>query len=200
MIKTVIFDIGGVLIGYNWQEHLLREFNNDNALVDRIKENVFGHGNWDEVDRGVLSEAELFERFEKHAPDLKKEIHQFWETLGGALWQYDFTKDWIKDLKNRGYRVLYLSNWSEHVRKCCEEQMDFLPMMDGGVFSYEAHLIKPDHAIYKAIIDKYELDPAECVFLDDRLDNCEAARECGMNAVQVTDHETAVEGLEKLLK
>ena len=200
MIKTVIFDIGGVLIGYNWQEHLLREFNNDNALVDRLKENVFGHGNWDEVDRGVLTEAELFERFEKHAPDLKKEIHQFWETLGGALWQYDFTKDWIKDLKNRGYRVLYLSNWSEHVRECCEEQMDFLPMMDGGVFSYEAHLIKPDHAIYKAIIDKYELDPTECVFLDDRLDNCEAARECGMNAVQVTDHETAVEGLEKLLK
>jgi putative hydrolase of the HAD superfamily len=71
--------------------------------------------------------------------------------------------------------------------------------MDGGVFSYKVNLIKPDHAIYKEIIKQYNLIPEECVFLDDRLDNCEAAKECGMNAVQVINHEIAVENLEKLL-
>ena len=200
MIKTIIFDIGGVLVGYDWNAYLLRELGGDEELVDRLRDCVFGHGNWDEVDRGVLTDEQIIERFEKTAPDLKDTIHWFWENLGGALWQFDFAKDWIKDLKSRGYQVLFLSNWSEHVRKCTPKQMDFLELMDGGVFSYEVNLIKPDHAIYKEIIKKYDLNPAECVFLDDRADNANAARECGMHAVQVKEHEETVRELEKLLK
>lgn len=197
MINTIIFDIGGVLVGYDWKAFLLKEFNNDIPLVTRIADNVFK--SWDEVDRGVLSEEELLDLFCKDAPDIREEIIHFWETLGGALWQYDFTKDWLRDLKNRGYRILYLSNWSHHVKECCKEQMDFLSMMDGGVFSYKVKLIKPDHAIFKEIIKRYNLTPSECVFLDDRLDNCQAAIACDMNAIQVVDHQTAVDELEKLL-
>ena len=59
MIKTIIFDIGGVLIGYDWTAYLMKEFNGDEELVERIKENVFGEHKWDEVDRGVLSDEEL---------------------------------------------------------------------------------------------------------------------------------------------
>ena len=42
MIKTIIFDIGGVLIGYDWTAYMMKEFNNDAELVERIKANVFG--------------------------------------------------------------------------------------------------------------------------------------------------------------
>lgn len=197
MIKTIIFDIGGVLIGYDWTKYMMKLFNNDEALVNKLKEDIFKH--WDEVDRGVISEAELLELFSKDVPELKNEIKLFWDNLGDALWQYDFTKDWLNDLKNRGYQLLFLSNWSHHVKVCAPKQLDFLPLLDGGVFSYKVNLIKPDHAIYKEILKQYNLIPEECVFLDDRLDNCEAARECGMNAVQVVNHEIAVENLEKLL-
>ena len=197
MIKTIIFDIGGVLIGYDWTKYLMELFNNDETTVNTLKENIFKH--WDEVDRGVLSEDELLALFTKDIPELKNEVNLMWENLGDALWQYDFTKDWLNDLKNRGYKILFLSNWSHHVKECAQKQLDFLPLMDGGVFSYKVNLIKPDPAIYKEIIKKYNLLPEECVFLDDRLDNCEAAKECGMSAVQVINHEIAVENLEKLL-
>ncbi len=201
MIKTIIFDIGGVLIGYDWTKHLLKEFNNNEILVEKIKANVFSDHKWDEVDRGVLSEAELLESFTKNAPELTNEITHFWNTAGDALWQYDFTKDWLIDLKNKGYQLLFLSNWSSHLRTQATKQLDFLPLMDGGIFSYEVKLIKPDHAIYQEIINKYDLIPPECVFLDDRLDNCEAAIECGLNAIWVEnkDHAKALDGLAKLL-
>ncbi|MBP5598588.1 MAG: hypothetical protein J6Y02_24695 [Pseudobutyrivibrio sp.] len=54
MIKTIIFDIGGVLIGYNWLEFLTQLFDGDEELAKRLKENIFK--SWAEVDRGVLSD------------------------------------------------------------------------------------------------------------------------------------------------
>ena len=202
MIKTIIFDIGGVLIGYDWTAYLMKEFNGDEELVERIKENVFGEHKWDEVDRGVLSDEELLASFTKNAPDIAKEITHFWETCGDALWQYDFAKDWIKELKSRGYQVLYLSNWSYHLRKLAAKQMDFLPLLNGGVFSCEEKLIKPDHAIYERIIEKYNLKPEECVFIDDSERNVIGARECGLYAVHAKDknHDIAVRDLEVLLR
>ena len=202
MIKTIIFDIGGVLIGYDWTAYLMKEFNGDEELVERIKENVFGEHKWDEVDRGVLSDEELLASFTKNAPDIAREITHFWETCGDALWQYDFTKDWIKELKSRGYQLLYLSNWSYHLRKLASKQMDFLPLLDGGVFSCEEKLIKPDHAIYERIVEKYNLKPEECVFIDDSERNVIGARECGLYAVHAKDknHDIAVRDLEVLLR
>ena len=197
MIKTIIFDIGGVLIGYDWTKYMLELFNNDEKLVSILKENIFK--NWDEVDRGILSEKELLNRFAKDIPELEPEIKLFWNNLGDALWQYDFTKGWLTELKSRGYQLLFLSNWSRYVRECATKQMDFLPLFDGGVFSYKVKLIKPDLAIYREIIRRYNLNSSECVFLDDKFDNCNAAKECGMKAVHVINHEIAVERLELLL-
>ncbi len=201
MIKTIIFDIGGVLIGYDWTAHLMRLFNNDEELVGKIKANVFEQGKWIEVDRGVLTDEELLHSFTKDAPELMDDILRFWNSAGDALWQYDFSKDWLTDLKNRGYQVLFLSNWSFHLLNQAAKQLDFLPMMDGGVFSCDVKLVKPDHAIYENIIKKYNLTPSECVFLDDKEANVIAARECGMNGVWVEnqDHDVAVKGLEALL-
>ena len=202
MIKTIIFDIGGVLVGYDWTAYMMKLFNNDSSLVEKVKENVFGNHKWNEVDRGVLTNDELIALFTKDAPEITNEIVQFWDTCGDALWQYDFAKDWIKDLKNRGYQVLYLSNWSSHLRELAAKQLDFLPLLNGGVFSYEEKLIKPDHAIYNRIIEKYNLIPNECVFIDDTLRNIIGARECGLHAVHAKDknHDIALEGLEALLK
>ena len=81
MIKTIIFDIGGVLIGYDWTAYMMKDFNGDEKLVERIKENVFGNHKWDEVDRGVLTNDELLASFTKDAPDIKDEITHFWESF-----------------------------------------------------------------------------------------------------------------------
>lgn len=198
-INTVIFDIGGVLVGYNWDKYLMDMFN-DCTKVDRIKNALFYQGVWAEVDRGVWSEEQLLEAFYKNGAGIEADILKFWNAAGGALWQYDFTKPFIADLKSRGFRVLYLSNWSEHMRIQAEKQLDFLPMMDGGVFSYEEKLIKPDHKIYHRIVEKYSLNAEECVFLDDTKANVEAAIACGLNGIHVSDHDKAHEELYRMIE
>lgn len=76
--------------------------------------------------------------------------------------------------------------------------LDFLPLMDGGVFSYQEGLIKPDPAIYRLLLERYGLQAGECVFLDDTSRNVEEALEQGMAAIVFCSREQAAEELGKL--
>ncbi|MDD6539595.1 MAG: HAD-IA family hydrolase, partial [Firmicutes bacterium] len=132
-------------------------------------------------------------------PEIETQIRETWEKFDRLVYQYDFTRSWINGLKERGYQVLYLSNWSYHLLELCKEALNFTELMDGGIFSCHVKLIKPDEAIYKCIIDRYGLNPEECVFLDDRKDNIEAAVRCGMKGIVVADHDEAAAKLEEYL-
>ena len=69
--------------------------------------------------------------------------------------------------------------------------LDFLPYMDGGVFSCHVKLIKPDLAIYLCLLKKYGLRAEECLFIDDREENVAVARELGMQVVRFEGYEQA---------
>ena len=134
-----------------------------------------------------------------HEPELKNEIRETFYNMDKLLAQYPYSKDWIRDLKGRGYQVLYLSNWSQHLIDQSPRSVDFIPLMDGGIFSYKVKLVKPDHQIYKKLIDSYKLNPNECVFLDDKKENIHAAKECGLNGIIVESYAQSSSELEKLL-
>ena len=96
--------------------------------------------------------------------------------------------------------MLFLSNYSEHVRKRSTHTLDFLPYLDGGVFSYQVHRIKPEPEIYRILLEKYELKAEECVFVDDNGKNIQAARELGFRTVHFENYGKAREALEELLR
>lgn len=197
-IKTVIFDIGGVLTINTWNSYL-HELAGSEEKLEKLIKVLFYSGIWQEMEKGNLTEEETLNGFLEKEPELENEIRTFWRDGGGKLRQYEFTKPMIKDLKEKGFQVLYLSNWGAHMRKEAAKAMDFLPMTDGGVFSYEEGLLKPDPAIYERILDRYNLVAEECVFLDDTLVNVEAARKIGMYGIHVVDQEKAHEELYHLL-
>ena len=64
--------------------------------------------------------------------------------------------------------------------------MDFVPHLDGGIFSCKVHLTKPDPAIYKLILAQYNLTAEECVFIDDTLPNIKAAEALGIHGIHFT--------------
>ena len=70
-----------------------------------------------------------------------------------------------------------------------EHIFTFTQYVDGKIVSGVEKLIKPDHRIYRCLMDRYGLVPSECVFTDDLLKNIEAAKETGLNAVQFTNYE-----------
>ncbi len=197
-IKTVIFDIGGVLAPFDWRKYMMELFN-DQGLTDRLYDTIFGHGLWDELDRGVWTKEKLLSEFIAISPELENEIRTFFSGCACALEKGDHAEGWIKDLKSRGYQVLFLSNYSQHVLDNNPEATYFLPLMDGGVFSCYVHLVKPDREIYECIRDKYALDPAEAVFIDDVERNVEGAKAVGFNGIQFKTLEQAKAELDRLL-
>ena len=148
----------------------------------------------------ILSDEEVIDRFVQDTPELEKEIRSCMKNIHGVVYRLDTSIPWIREIKESGRRVLYLSNYSMKVARDNEDAMDFLPYMDGGLLSCDYNVIKPDPAFYQILIDKYDLDPSKCVFLDDLEDNLAAARKFGIQTIQVRDHEQAASDLRALLE
>lgn len=187
MIKTVIFDIGNVLMEFSWWPYVRSLFDEDTARV--ITDAFWKTGYWEEFDRGELSYEEIVKLMEEAAPEYVKEIHLTLERVGECMRKHDYAIPWIKQLKEMGYQVVFLSNYSEFLMKLKPEVLDFLPHMDGGVFSCHVKLIKPDPAIYQVLCDKCNLVPEESLFVDDNAANIESAKAFGLHAIRFEGYE-----------
>ena len=110
-----------------------------------------------------------------------------------------YARQWIAELKQKGFGVYYLSNYSVFLREACPEALEFTKTADGGVFSCDVQLIKPDRAIYAALCEKYHLNPAECLFVDDNPKNIAAAKAFGMQTVLFESYEKQYPEIMKLL-
>jgi putative hydrolase of the HAD superfamily len=185
MIKNVIFDIGDVLI--RWNPKLDRVFDGETAAA--VEEAIFGSKLWDCLDLGVEEDAAIFEKMCALAPSYRKQVHYVLAHLDLLTGQQDYAKGWIRELKEKGYHVYFLSNYSRHLRQTQPQVTDFVPLMDGGIFSSDVQLVKPDRRIYALLCERYQLVPGECLFIDDRQDNVTAAVEFGMQSIRFDGYE-----------
>ncbi len=198
MIKSVIFDIGNVLVDFDWDGYIHSLFS-DGETIRRVEKAVWESRLWIEFDRGVLPDEEVILKMTECDPDLAEEIRLVMKDVGQTVRLRDTAIPWIRSLKARGLQVFYLSNYSCRLRTQNPQALCFLKEMDGGVFSYEVHLLKPDPAIYRAICDKYRLIPEETAFIDDMEENVTGAQSCGLQAIRYTDRESTCRKLEQLL-
>lgn len=199
MVDTIIFDIGSVLVDWNYRTFLDKMFKSEDAR-NAVRKCLFENPMYAEFDRGVLEEEEVLRKCISLEPKYEKEIRFAFKHIGKCVVQRDFVKSWILDLKSRGYRVIYLSNYSHNCLKQNKKQLDFLSLMDGGVFSCYVKMAKPDLRIYKLMIDKFNLIPENCVFIDDKNDNIVAGEKCGIEGILYMNYEQAVESLEQTLR
>lgn len=197
MITTVIFDIGNVLVEFSWRKHY-ELMGYDEAMIERLAKATVRNPGWNEYDRGVLSEEETIQGFVDSDPEIEDDIRRALKNIRTMIKRCDYAIPWIQDLKEKGYSCLYLSNFSHKAETECAEALDFIPYMDGGILSYRDKVIKPQPEIYDLLIERYQLVPEECVFLDDTLPNVEAARKAGMHAIHFKNREQALEELKAL--
>ena len=197
-IKNVIFDVGNVLVDFDWDGYIHKLFSDEN-LIQELNVAVWGDGRWDRFDRGDDTN-EVIQSMIDADPKHENEIRRIFPRVGETIRKRSYSHDWIKSLKARGYKVYYLSNYSYLVMNANPEALDFVPLMDGGVFSFHIHMIKPSREIYEYITNQYKLVPSECVFIDDLEKNIRAARDFGFHAIQFITHEQVLNDLNKLLE
>lgn len=199
MIRNLIFDIGNVLAKFGWVDYLKRfHFEPEKEAV--IAKALFAGPYWNELDRNVIPMEELREKFVSLAPQYREDILTVLESSDQCITQYPYTIPWLKELKSQGFRLYFLSNYPEFFEARNTEALNFRPLMDGGLFSYEVKLTKPDPAIFHALMQRHpEIIPEESVFFDDSAANAAAASALHFHGIQFFNQEQAIDELKKLL-
>ena len=199
VIKTVIFDIGNVLVDFCWRK-MFEGFGLEGDELERFADATVRHQAWVDLDQGIITTEEAKEAYAKEVPEYREYIDRIYQEMDKMLVQFDYAVPWIKELKERGYRIYILSNWSKPAYDACQNTaLSFLPLVDGVVFSYEELVIKPDKKIYDIICKRYDINPAEAVFLDDTEKNIISAREYGLHGIVFQSYEQGRKELEELL-
>lgn len=182
-MKNIVFDLGGVLFARD--KHKCTP-----AFIDffRFIRTDPMPDFWVEYDRGTLTldqvidalcalhgcTPEVARAYVREAIDRQEPVRA--------------TERLVGELKRAGYRLYVLSNMSR-------EFIDFLrradvyALFDGEVVSCEEGTVKPELRIYRILLDRYGLDPAQTLFIDDRAANIAAAREAGIDGFLFDPHD-----------
>ncbi|MBR3602903.1 MAG: HAD family phosphatase [Lachnospiraceae bacterium] len=199
MISTVVFDIGMVLVYFRWRE-LFAELGFEGEKFEKIAQATVHNPWWNEFDKGGMTIEEIVDKYAESAPEYKEDIAKIYDHKDEFIVLYEYTIPWIKDLKERGYKVYILSNWSEPVYEANKNtHLRFLKEVDGEIMSYRERMIKPDREIYELLCNRFNINPSEAVFLDDNAANVKGAKEFGLHAIHFKNYEQAKEELERYL-
>ncbi len=182
-ISTIIFDLGGVLIDWN-PDYVYREVIPDTEKRRFFFENICTH-DWNIEQDAGRPLAEATELLVAQHPEWESEIRDYYgrweEMLGGPL--HD-TVDLLRELRERReHRLLALTNWSGETFPVALSRYDFLHWFEGIVVSGDEKTRKPFADIYQKLLDRYEVDPAWAVFIDDSLTNVEGAEAVGIRGI-----------------
>ena len=193
-----MFDIGNVLAGFAWED-FYRSFGYSEEMFEKLADATVRNPFWNEMDRGKLSDEELLEGFIRNDSSIEKEIREVFENVEEIIQRFDYAIPWIRELKEKGYHIYVISNFSRKAHVECVKALDFLEEIDGEILSYQVKLIKPSPEIYQLLCSKYNLKAEECVFIDDLPRNVEAARKEGMKGLIFESLDQAKRELEEIL-
>lgn len=197
-MKNYIFDLGNVVLILNWNKALEKYSELNNEELEILRDKVFESEEWLKLDEGTISKTDAIKLMEKSVPDkLKKYCSDIMENWTDGLIINTEIVELIKAIKEKGYNTYVLSNAPLDIDKYLKDKK-LNTLFDGIILSAFEKLVKPNKEIYELILDRFKLDPAESVFIDDRLENVEAAKKSGIDAFQF-DYKN-IEELKEYLK
>jgi 2-haloacid dehalogenase len=182
-IDTIIFDLGGVLIDWN-PRYVYRKIFKTEEEIDWFLQNVTTP-EWNEnQDAGYPLHKATEELIAKHPewePEIKAYYGRWLEMLGQDIHE---TVEILQQLKGTGkYKLYALTNWSAETFPHALERFEFFKAFDGVVVSGQEKMRKPSAEFYKILIDRYHLDPARTIFIDDVLRNVKGAESVGIMGI-----------------
>ena len=182
-VKAIIYDLGAVLIDWN-PEYLFKKIIPDDEKRKYFLEHICT-GDWNEEQDGGRSLKEATELLVAKYPDWKENIEAYYgrweEMLGGSIPE---SVQVFKELKEKNkYKFYALTNWSAELFPIALKRYDFLHWFDGIVVSGEEKTRKPFPEFYQRLLDRYNLDAKETLFIDDNLRNVKAAEQLGIPSI-----------------
>ncbi len=177
MIKNVILDVGGIFFDDSKQ--------NIEKLLNKNSDNIYKLAYGKDFKKCLLGEITV----EEHINNLKgeKEFNDINYILKkeNLVDSYPLMKtnfEYIKKLKNKGYKLFLLTNITEDSYNYINDLININKVFAGGIYSYQEGVVKPNHDIYNLLINRFNLNKDETVFFDDKVKNVLAAKEVGIKS------------------
>ena len=185
MIKNIISDIGNVLFEFDTTGFINKNIETEDK--EKFFDLVFGSENWQLMDKGDLAFEDAREYFLSVFPKYKDSLNKLFDSsLTLCLNMNNNNINILKEYKEKEYNIYYLSNMTVETFKCLREKTDFFDKTCiGGIVSAYEKMIKPNEEIYKLLLNRFNLKAEECLFIDDNLDNVNAAIKLGINSFQL---------------
>ncbi len=193
MIKTIIFDIGNVLISFQPLQYLNKIYNP--TLSKQLLNIIFNSKEWIELDKGTILIKDAIASLIKKYPHYSVEITYILNNWTDMLTPINENISVLKPLKQQGYKLYLLSNFHIEAIEQMYNQYDFLNIFDGGIISGHVHIIKPNPKIYEQLLNNYNLKHDECLFIDDSIDNIISASNLGIHTIHLNNDCSLIEQL-----
>ncbi len=188
MKKTIVFDLGGVLI--DWKpSHLYEKIFSDLDEMEYFLKEVCSL-DWNshmDVDKSFLDGIdELVPKFPQYEEQIRAYYLRWEEMIVG---EFPGTVKILRELKEAGFPLAALSNWSSETFPRVKDQYEFLswfnPLVISGYIGYK----KPDPEPFQILLHELNLNAGDCIFIDDMEDNIREARRQGFEAIQFSSPE-----------
>lgn len=185
-LKNIVFDFGGVLMDWDPQYYYKAHFDKEEDMIFFLKNIATSAWNI-EQDRG-RSLQKATDKLVKEHPLFEKDIRAYYDNWTTML-KGEIVENVAVLKKIAGRYPLYgLTNWSAETFPYALKHYDFFKLFEGKiVVSGEEKLIKPDPAIYHVLLKRYNILAEESVFIDDNLQNIEAAKKIGFTTIHITN-------------
>ena len=176
-IKNIVLDIGGVIFDDSKK--------NIEKLLGKNCDVIYKLAYGKSFKECLLGNKKVNEHIEslsnyKEFEDLKYILSK--KNLSKSYPLITTNFEYIKTLKKQGYKLYLLTNITEDSYNYINDLININSIFDGGIYSYQEHIIKPDKRIYNLLIDKYNLKKAETIFFDDKEKNVISAINQGISS------------------
>ena len=193
----LVFDLGGVVVTWDPAAIVASVFDDPHEQT-RVLADVFADPDWVELDRGSLAPDEAIARAALRTGIAAARLRPLFAAIPLSLVPISASVALVRDLRRAGHRLFVLSNLHRASLAHLQTAYDLFSLFDGRVVSCEVSSCKPEAAIYRRLLDEFELDPSSSVFIDDSQENLDAAAEAGMLTLRFTDAESCRAQLEAL--
>ena len=190
-MKNSVFDLGGVLFARD-KNKSTQEFHEFFSFIRSERMPLF----WEEYDRGASTLGEVTDILARTTGCPREKCERFLLLSIDMQEPVAPTERLVGDLKAAGYRLYVLSNMSREFIAFLR-RFPVYRLFDGEVVSCEEGTVKPEPRIYEILLERYGLDPAETLFIDDRAANIAAAEGLGI-AGYLFDHRNPAAACDEL--
>lgn len=181
MIKNLVFDIGGILLD-DGKENLKKFLRISEENVKKLYKTIYGSKEFRQYLVGRLKLEECIKEVIQKNPEQKDYIEKILskENLPKTMPIKNDILHVLKKLKEK-YKIYFLSNLTEDTYLYIK---NILEKFDGGIYSFSAHICKPESEIYIKLLNKYNLKKEETIFFDDRQKNVDIGNRLEIKSIK----------------